>query len=399
MNLKAAAREHFDAVRPAIVDLSHRIHANPELGFEERLASQWLCELLADAGFEVEAGACNLPTAFIARAGSGPLHLALCAEYDSLPGLGHACGHNIIAAAAAGAGIAASKVADEARFEPEHNRHAGRGSRQRERQDSAPGPGGFAGVHAAAMVHPAPVDMATPQMLATSVFEVRYRGREEYVCAHPHKAVNAADAMTVAQTAIGLMRQQIRPTDRVHGIITGGGYDRNFVPALTSARYMVRASTVRHLDEIRGKVQRCFEAGAIATGAELEIVGGDRPYAEMIHDPDMIMLYQRNAESLGRLFFSMEGMDRPVASTDMGNVSLRIPSIHPMIGIDSLPAMNHQPQFAPCCVTERADQAVIDGSLAMAWTLIDMALEPKLRERLLHPGLAERAPSAGAWLE
>src|SRR5271170_6920841 len=113
MNLKAAAREHFDAVRPAIVDLSHRIHANPELGFEERLASQWLCELLADAGFEVEAGACNLPTAFIARAGSGPLHLALCAEYDSLPGLGHACGHNIIAAAAAGAGIAASKVADE----------------------------------------------------------------------------------------------------------------------------------------------------------------------------------------------------------------------------------------------------------------------------------------------
>ena len=158
MDVKSAASEKLRATQRDLIDLSHRIHANPELGFEERLASTWLCEMLSDAGFKVEAGVCEMPTAFIARAGSGPLHVAICAEYDCLPQIGHACGHNIIAAMAAGAGIAAAKVADEAGLTvsvigtPAEEVGDGGGKiLMLER-------GGFAGIHAAMMVHPAPID-------------------------------------------------------------------------------------------------------------------------------------------------------------------------------------------------------------------------------------------------
>ncbi len=390
--LKVAARARFDSVSQKAIALSHRIHAHPELGFEERQASQWLCELLSDQGFKVEAGACGLPTAFVARAGSGPLHLAICAEYDSLPGIGHACGHNIIAAAAAGAGIAASEVAGDLGLTlsvigtpAEEVGNASGKIMLLER-------GAFDGIHAAAMVHPAPIDMLAPQTIATAVFDVHYTGKEAYAPAFGQDGINAADAITVAQTAIGLVRQQIRPTDRIHGIVTSGGYERVFVPAFASARYMVRAKTVSHLNEIRAKVYRCFKAGAIATGAKLEIRGGDQPYAEMIHDPEMSVCYRRNAEALGRYFADLQGMDRIAVSTDMGNISMVIPSIHPMIGINCLPAMNHEAGFTACCISQAADKAVIDGSLAMAWTFIDLAIDSKVRGRLMGPKPAYREP-------
>jgi len=147
---------------------------------------------------------------------------------------------------------------------------------------------------------------------------------------------------------------------------------------------MVRAKTLGDLDEIYAKVRRCFEAGALATGAKLEILGGDKPYAEMHHDPDIAAAYRRNAEALGRVSrVATVSSDRAAGSTDMGNVSLALPSIHPAIGIDSLPAVNHQPEFAAHCVTAAADKAIIDGALAMAWTAVDLATDAQVRERLL----------------
>lgn len=384
MDAKAAAQERFESSREKLIALSHRIHAHPELGFEEEHACAWLCESLADAGFAVEKGICDLPTAFIARAGAGPLHVGICAEYDCLPGIGHACGHNIIAASAVGAAVAAAKVADEAGLTvtvigtpAEEVGNASGKILLLER-------GAFAGIHAAMMVHPAPFDMVAAKIIAASMFEAHYTGKESHASAFPELGINAADALTVAQTAIGLLRQHLRGTDRIHGIVTNGGAAPNVVPAHTAARYIIRSETLEQLDELRPKVHRCFEAGALATGAKLELRGGDRAYAEMHHDAEMASFYRRNSEALGRTFPPMgEWETRPTGSTDMGNVSRAVPSIHPMIGIDSLPAVNHQPEFTAHCISAAADKALADGALAMAWTAIDLATSEAARSRMM----------------
>jgi amidohydrolase len=374
MDAKSGARERVEAARDDLVALSRRIHANPELGFEEERACAWVAEALDAAGFAVERGAFGLPTAFVARAGSGPLNVAVCAEYDALPGVGHACGHNVIAAMSVGAALAAAKVADEVGLTvtvlgtpAEEMGDAGGKILMLER-------GAFAGVHAAMMAHPTPFDAVTPKIIAASMFDVHYRGKEAHASAFPELGVNAADALTIAQTAIGLLRQHLGPCDRVHGIVTKGGDAPNIIPAHTSAKYIVRAETLDELAATRERVLRCFEAGAIATGSKLEVVGGDKPYSHMLHDARMAELYRRNAEALGRTFPDLGARaTRAAASTDMGNVSLALPSIHPFVGIDSGSAVNHQPEFTAHCATPSADRAVMDGALALAWTAIDLA--------------------------
>jgi len=302
MDPKAAARERFQGDRDALIKLSHRIHSHPELGFEEERACAWLCEALADQGFAVERGICDLPTAFRARAGSGPLHIGICAEYDSLPGIGHACGHNVIAASALGAAMAAAAVADDIGLTisvlgtpAEEVGNAGGKILLLER-------GGFEGMHAAMMVHPAPFDVLRAKIIAASMFDVRYTGKESHASAFPELGINAADALTVAQTAIGLLRQHIHASDRIHGIVTEGGVAPNVVPAHTSARYIIRSETLEQLNELRPRVHRCFEAGALASGAKLELIGGDRPYAEMRHDETLATFFRSNALALGRSF-------------------------------------------------------------------------------------------------
>ena len=384
MDMKAAAQQHLRQEQHSLLALSHRIHAHPELGFEEEKSSAWVAEALDGAGFRVTRGACELPTAFVATAGSGPLHVGICAEYDSLPGIGHACGHNIIAAAAVGAAIAAARVADDAgltiRVLGTPAEEVGNASGKILMLER----GAFNGLHAAMMVHPYPVDMVELHIIAASMFEVHYTGKEAHASAFPELGINAADALTVAQTSIGLLRQHIRSTDRIHGITTHGGDAPNIIPAHTSARYIIRSETLAALEQLRGKVHRCFEAGAVATGSRLELRGGDKPYAEMRFDSELGALYQCNAQALGRDFPASSPVHGVAASTDMGNVSHAVPSIHPMIGIDSLPAVNHQPEFTAHCVRPSADKAVLDGALAMAWTAIDIASNAALRERLLR---------------
>jgi amidohydrolase len=375
---KEAARERVEQVRDELVALSHRIHANPELGFEEERACAWLCELLEGAGLQVERGVGDLPTAFAARAGSGPLHVVVCAEYDALPGVGHACGHNVIAAMAAGAGLALARVADEVGLRVTvlgTPAEEGGGGKILLLQRGA-----FDGAHAAMMVHPSPYEQAEMPIIAVDHMEVAYTGKEAHASAYPFLGVNAADALVVAQTAIGLLRQHLRAGDRVHGIVTKGGDAANIIPAHTQGAWMVRAETLDQLEEVRDKVVRCFEAGALATGSTLELTRDPNPYSEMRHDHELSALYQRNAEALGRSFVDP---DRGAGSTDMGNISLAMPSIHPTIGIDALPAVNHQPEFTAKCATPAADQAVVDGAVAMAWTALDAATDATLRGRLL----------------
>jgi amidohydrolase len=376
---KEAARERVRQASDELVALSHRIHANPELGFEEERACAWLCELLDGAGLAVERGVGELPTAFAARAGSGPLHVVVCAEYDALPEVGHACGHNVIAAAAAGTGLALARVADDVGLRvtvlgtPAEEGGGGKILLLRR--------GAFDGAHAAMMVHPSPYEQAEMPIIAVSQFQATYTGKAAHASAYPYRGVNAADALVIAQTAIGLLRQQLRPGDRVHGIVTRGGAAANVIPAHTTGTWMVRAETLDQLEEVRAKVVRCFEAGALASGATLELSEDHEPYTEMHHDHELSALYQRNAEALGRTL--LDHTDRGPGSTDMGNVSLAMPSIHPTIGIDAGGAVNHQPEFTEKCATPAADQAVVDGAVALAWTAIDAAADQALRQRLL----------------
>ncbi len=389
MDARAGAQEKFKTIEQDLLALSHRIHAHPELGFQEDKACVWLADALDAAGFRVQRGISGLDTAFAATAGTGPLHIGICAEYDCLPEIGHACGHNMIAAMGVGAGIAAAKVADEAGLTitvfGTPAEEVGNASGKIVMLEK----GAFEGIHAAMMVHPTPVEMLEAHLIACSMFDVHYTGKEAHAAAFPEQGINAADALTVAQTAIGLLRQHIRQTDRVHGITTHGGDAPNVVPAHTSARYIVRAENLEELKDVRAKVYRCFEAGAVATGSKLEIRGGDRPYADVKFDHEISLLYKNNAEALGRSFPDLGPMaQRITASTDMGNVSHVIPSIHPGIGINSLPASNHQPEFTAHCVKADADKAVLDGALAMAWTAIDIAQSPARRDRLIRRSAA-----------
>jgi amidohydrolase len=377
VDAKAAARETVDGQTDALVALSHRIHAHPELMFEETRSSEWAAALLADAGLPVEHGIFDLPTAFEAHVGNGPLHLALCVEYDALPAIGHACGHNIIAATSVGAGIALAPLVDDLGITlhvigtPAEEGGGGK-VLLLER-------GAFDGVHAAMMVHPGPVDVLEPRVSAVAHFTVSYTGRASHAAAAPQLGINALDALTVAQTSIGLLRQHLRPTDQVHGIVTHGGDAANIVPANTEGIWMVRASTIDELAEVRPRIERCFEAGALATGASLAIKDRCPTYAQMEHDHELVAAYRGNSEELGRTY---DPNDNMTFSTDMGNVSLAMPSIHPCIAIESGGSVNHQPEFAAACINASADRAVREGALGLAWTAIDAATG-KIRERLL----------------
>jgi amidohydrolase len=378
---KAAARERIEGARERLLELSHRIHAEPELGMEEEKACAWLSDELSGAGFAVERGVGGLDTAFSARSGPGPFRVVVCAEYDALPEIGHACGHNIIAAMSVGAGLGLAAVADDIGVEvtvlgtPAEESDGGKIILLDQ--------GAFDGAHAAMMVHPTPFDVVRMPIIAVNQLNVRYFGKEAHASAFPELGVNAADAMVVAQTAIGLLRQHLRATDRVHGIVTHGGDAPNVVPSRTEGTWLVRAHDLSELAEVEAKVMRCFEAGALATGARLEVTPEHPPYAEMHHHPALSSLYRANAEALGRSFLDLGDDERTAGSTDMGNVSLAVPSIHPSIGIDSLPAANHQPEFTAQCVTPVADKALLDGAIAMAWTVIDAVADDQLRERLM----------------
>jgi amidohydrolase len=376
MDAKQAARATVDRDADALIDLSHRIHAHPELKFEEEQSSAWTAALLSDAGLPVDTGICELPTAFSCKVGSGPLHIAICAEYDALPGIGHACGHNIIAAMAVGAGRALAPLVDELGITvsvigtPAEEGGGGK-IYMLER-------GAFDGVDAAMMVHPAPSEDLTPRVSAVSHFCVRATGHEAHAALAPHLGVNAADAMTIAQVAIGLLRQHLRPTDQVHGVVLLGGNAANVVPAHAEGLWMARARTLDELAELRPRVVRCFEAGAIATGATVDIENVSPDYSQLEHDLGIVAAYRANAAALGRPT-APDGS--ATFSTDMGNVSLAMPTIHPCIAIESAGAVNHQPEFAAACINASADRAVREGALAMAWTVIDLAIGP-LRERL-----------------
>lgn len=377
--IKEAARNEAEGAADALVELSHRIWDHPELAFEEERTAGWTAEALSDAGFSVETGVADLSTAFVAEAGSGPLVIGICAELDALPGIGHACGHNMIASAAVGAGIALARVADDlgitVRVLGTPAEELGGGKILMVER------GAFDGIHAAMMVHPTPAEGDAFPTLAISQCDFHFHGKTAHASLAPHLGINAADAITIAQTSIGLLRQHLEPGDQVHGIVTRGGEAANIVPGDASARYFMRAPTLEALRRLQPRVERCFEAGALATGATLLIEAIGPPYSEFVHDEELADLYRANAAELGRVMGPRS--KRAAGSTDMANISLLMPTIHPTLGLDCFPVVNHQPEFADYCKTPLADQALVDGAVSMAWTVADAATNAPVLERLL----------------
>jgi amidohydrolase len=381
---KRAAAATVQRHRAKLVDLSSTIHSNPEVAWEEHRAAGWVGNALADLGFSVTPSYLGLETAIHATLGSGRFHVGLMAEYDALPGLGHACGHNLIAAMAVGAAAALSGVADELDLTVEvYGTPAEEGGGGKiELIDR----GAFGDLDLAMMAHPGPVDVAKARPFAVMHTHITYQGKSAHAAAYPELGVNANDAFLVAQLSLALLRQQLPPSARVHGIMTHSGDAPNAIPARTEGRWYVRADTLSELEQLTPRVDRCFEAGALATGASLSMVPESKPYAEFRNDAAALESYRENASALGRSFDTTtvaSQMNR--ASTDMGNVSQLVPAIHPYIGISSLPATNHQPEFAAHCVGPAAEGALLDGAVLLAWTAIDRATHSTRRDQDADP--------------
>ena len=375
VELKAELCHQVDEHRRELIELSLKIHANPELGFEEIKAMTWLTDYLGNNSFVVEKGVGGLATAFKARYGSEMPRIALLAEYDALPGVGHACGHNIIAASAVGAGVASRIVADNCGGTvavigtPAEELHGGKVGLLRA--------GVFEGVDVALMVHPGVRNRATGEALACASLDIEFFGKAVHAAAYPDQGINALEAMVLAFNAINSLRQHIKEKARIHGIITHGGHAANVVPAYTAAKLLVRAPDSAYLEELKRRVLGCFEGASLATGARLKYKWGDVVYEPLKSNRTLSKLFASNLEALGR---KVEPFNSPtgLGSTDMGNVSQVVPAIHPTIAIAPPGVLLHSEEFAHAAASEAAGEGVLDATKAMAMTVVDLMSEPEV---------------------
>jgi amidohydrolase len=366
--------EEIDRRADLLLDVSHRIHANPELNFEERHAHDLLCDVLEAEGIETERRSHGLETAFVGRAGRSGPNIAVCLEYDALPGIGHACGHNIIAAAGLGAGLAAAAVAEvcDGRVTiigtPAEEGGGGKVLQIRA--------GAFEGIDAAMMVHPAGADLRGMDTVAIHRCLATYRGESAHAAAAPEKGRNALDAAVLGYVNVAALRQHIGPAERVHGVFTDGGDKPNIVPCRAEMEWYVRSPTVAGLQILKERVVACLEAGATASGCELELDWLEPPYADMVPVGTFCDLYVANAATLGRDVREPDPDSRVVGSTDMGDVSYEVPSIHPMIRAADPGTAIHTEAFAGFAAGPLGDAAVVEGAKAMAWTIADLWMQP-----------------------
>ena len=371
--LKTQVASEVDAQRRSLTELSLKLHANPELGFQEVRAAGWLAEYLAQNGFSIESGICGLATAFRGGYGEGGPVVAMLAEYDALPELGHACGHNLIAASAVGAALACKPVIDQFGGSvlvigtPAEEIYGGKVI-MAER-------GAFSGVDIAMMVHPGTRDTATTQALACQTLEVEFLGRAAHAAAHPEAGVNALEAMVQSFNAVNSLRQHIESKARIHGIITDGGEAANIVPAHSAGTFIVRAEDDDCLNELKERVLNCFTGAATATGARLKYRWSEVVYAAMRNNLTLARLFKQNMESLGRRI-KLTDPDCSLGSTDMGNVSQLVPGIHPEVAIAPRGVSVHSPDFALAAASETGSRGLLDAAKALAMTVVDLVSNP-----------------------
>jgi amidohydrolase len=370
----------IDRASSDLIAASHHIHAHPELNYEEYIASETLARTGQKHGLHVDTGAYGVDTALAASVGSGPT-VCVMSEYDALPVIGHGCGHNVIAAAGLGAAIALSQIAADAGgrllYLGTPAEEGGGGKIEMARN------GALQGVDVAMMVHPADADLTTIDAIALQQLEVHYEGRAAHAAAAPQQGRNALDAAVLGYIAVGALRQHIAPTERVHGIFTKAGDKPNIVPREAEMLWYVRSDTTRTLQELKPRVLHALESGAHATGCTCTTRWVGDAYADMVDNTPLGARYIHHALQFGRTVETPSATTaRVVGSTDMGNVSHLVPSIHPMIKVAPAGIAIHTEDFARHAASPAADQAVIDGAKMMALTAIDFWLDARLRDEI-----------------
>ena len=363
-----------DELHPRLIELSHRLHEEPETAFQEYASADMVATLMESEGFDVERGACDLPTALTATYGTGDLKVGICAEYDALPDIGHACGHNVIAAAGVGAAVALAPLADRLGLTVKligTPAEEGGGGKVLMLDRGA-----FDGLAAALMVHPGPgVDIVDHRFSSQTVshFEATFHGKAAHAAAAPTHGINAADAAVVAQVAIGQLRQQISGDLRIAGFVKEGGQRTNIIPELARLEYEVRAGTSGDLEELKGKVLNCFRGAALATGTKVDFEQTQPDYLEMRQDEWLTGAYRKALSSLGRKPIKWPSGIAASGSTDMGNVTHVLPAIQPILAIEGATAMPHTREFTAITDSPAADEAILVGAKSLAATALSLA--------------------------
>ncbi len=393
INAKAKLREAISTRTKELLELSHDIHSHPEIAYEETYSSERVAAMLETNGFKVDRGVSDIPTAFVATFGTGELNVGICAEYDALPGVGHACGHNIIAASAVGAALALQPLTDELGLTitvlgtPAEEGGSGKVLMLQG--------GSFDGLNAAVMVHAAAIERDTMPTLAVGETCVEFFGRAAHAAAAPERGRSASAALALSQSGIAMLREHFLASDRVHGIVTDGGGAPNVVPPFTRGVWYVRGKTLARQKELEERIYDIFRGAALMTGCKVKIGKTGPAYSDLQVDQRLAALWRANAKELGRVSLPIQPADG-AASTDMGNVSYAVPSIHPLIALDSEGANIHEPAFERFAGDSTGDTAVIDGAAGLAMTIFDMATDSELRKSLLthRYAVADEDPDA-----
>ncbi len=390
--LRQALAEGVTSWRPRVQALSEFLHANPEISFQEVRAAESITALLTEGGFDVIHGTAGLPTAFTATAGTGDLTVALCVEYDALPSVGHACGHNLIAGASIAAALALLPHVDELGITLKAigtpaEEHGGGKVLMLER-------GAFDGVGLALMVHPVQdgvtYNPAGTTAQAVGRYEAVFTGKAAHAAAAPQLGVNAGDAAVLSQVAIGLLRQQIPGDHRVACYVAEAGHVTNIIPDHAVVPFECRAFTLPEYEALLERVKRCFEGAALATGTTLEITAAEPLYEPLIQDGELAAHWTEAMDAFGKDTSPAAGMGG--GSTDMGNISQVIPSLHPWLSIPGANVPIHSHGFAALANTPEAHAVMFEAATALAWTVAGAATNPQQRERFVNAAYRTEAP-------
>lgn len=374
--------EAIDRLEPRLVELADRIHKNPELQFEEFKASQWLCGAAEEAGFEIEKPIGGLDTAFRAtfgakHGGSGPV-VAFLAEYDALPEIGHACGHNLIGTASLGAALGVARAIDDI---PGIIQFIGTPAEE--------GGGGkvilaevglFKGVDAAMMFHPSRKTVLWKHALARHKLSIEFFGKAAHASGSVTEGINALDATIQTFNSINALRQYITSDARIHGIITDGGKAPNIIPDYSSSLFYIRALDNVYCNELLEKVKNCAQGASAATGTrvKMEVLGS---YRSLKKNSTLIQAFQGNLEALGWRAEDDDPKER-IGSTDMGDVSHEVPAIHPYLKIGTAGMAGHSIEFAKAANSKEGREAMIVAAKALAATGVDVLLDISLYEKM-----------------
>jgi amidohydrolase len=371
--LKKRVTAEIEARRDELIRIADTIHAHPEVAFEEFESAALLSSTLEENGFQLDRGVADLETAFVATLhgkDEGPT-VALLAEYDALPGLGHACGHNLIGTAAMGAGLAMRTVLPELA-----------GSIQVIGTPAEEGGGGkaimveagvFDAVDAAMMVHPSSKNLTRRTSLTSYKIQIEFFGKPAHAAAKPDEGINALEAMILTYNSINALRQHLRDDARIHGIITHGGDAPNIVPDYAAAKFYVRAADTPYTVEVIEKVRACAEGAALATGARLEFGRYAPHYDNRLPNPKLYDLAEANMAALG---IDLSAPDERMGSSDMGNVSQVVPSIHPYIAIGPEEMGGHTVEFCEAAASPAGHEGMIKAAKVLAMTAVDLLAEP-----------------------